>query len=431
MRKRIQKYQQGNFFSRLQPATSNSGFDFAQQMSLQTPQFTNQVNPGIAAMARAGDPNAIKMQTDYNASNFNQQLEIFQGETQDSVTTARAGGTEGSKIPFSQSKLGKGMNIAGQAALMVGDMMESTGKFSNYVTNNNTQLRKNISQAGRQVASMFGPIGMAIAGADSMIDATGGKSDASQGLGKANDFGNMVASIALPGLGWALPKGKKFSKDETVAQSSAFTGTNKFFDTVEGNSGGKFLFGADQHNSMAIRANAMQEDILAQLNDSKDRRAAASYNGTALGNEIELHGGIKTLRAKEGIKLDLLEARRILKNYKSKEPEIEVFREGGKVNVIPEGSLHKNRHRMEEVDDSFKDLTTKGIPVVTEGEGGELVQQAEIERNEIIFNLNVTKKLEELMQDGSEEAALEAGKLLAIEIIENTIDNTGLIKEIS
>jgi hypothetical protein len=36
-------------------------------------------------------------------------------------------------------------------------------------------------------------------------------------------------------------------------------------------------------------------------------------------------------------------------------------------------------------------LTKKGIPVVSESEGGELDQQAEIERNEIIFRLDVTK----------------------------------------
>jgi hypothetical protein len=44
--------------------------------------------------------------------------------------------------------------------------------------------------------------------------------------------------------------------------------------------------------------------------------------------------------------------------------------------------------------------------------------------------LEVTKKLEELMEDGSEEAALEAGKLLADEILNNTEDRTGLLNEI-
>ena len=69
-------------------------------------------------------------------------------------------------------------------------------------------------------------------------------------------------------------------------------------------------------------------------------------------------------------------------------------------------------------------ITKKGIPVVdTKGE-----QQAEIEKNEIIFRKEVTIKIEELAKDGSDEAALECGKLLATEILENTDDRTGLTK---
>ena len=109
--------------------------------------------------------------------------------------------------------------------------------------------------------------------------------------------------------------------------------------------------------------------------------------------------------------------------------EVRAFKEGGKVNsrdmnVIPEGALHARLNHMDN-----KDFTKKGIPVVAK-DGDKLEQTAEIERNEIIFNLSVTNKLEELMKDGSTKAALEAGKLLAEEILHNTIDNTGLIKEV-
>jgi hypothetical protein len=102
------------------------------------------------------------------------------------------------------------------------------------------------------------------------------------------------------------------------------------------------------------------------------------------------------------------------------EDEIPEFKEGGSFNVIPEGALHARLHHMENADN----LTKKGIPVVAEKEGGELEQQAEIEREEIIFRLEVTKKLEELAKDGSDKAAIEAGKLLVEEILNNTIDNT-------
>ena len=88
-------------------------------------------------------------------------------------------------------------------------------------------------------------------------------------------------------------------------------------------------------------------------------------------------------------------------------------------NVIPEGALHARLHHM----DNTEGLTQKGIPVIdNKGE-----QQAEIELNEIIFNLEVTKKLEELYKDGSDKAAIEAGKLLVQEILFNTNDRTGLI----
>lgn len=78
-------------------------------------------------------------------------------------------------------------------------------------------------------------------------------------------------------------------------------------------------------------------------------------------------------------------------------------------------------------------LTKKGIPVIDE----EGEQQAEIEHSEIIFTLEVTKKLEEYYEifysDESsnkekEQAALEAGKLLVYQILENTEDRTGLIE---
>ena len=99
-------------------------------------------------------------------------------------------------------------------------------------------------------------------------------------------------------------------------------------------------------------------------------------------------------------------------------PEIE---KTSQKNLIPEGALHKNKHHMEHTEG----LTQKGIPVIdNEGE-----QQAEIELDEIIFTLEVTKKLEELYKEGTDEAAIEAGKLLVKEILFNTDDRTGLISK--
>lgn len=101
------------------------------------------------------------------------------------------------------------------------------------------------------------------------------------------------------------------------------------------------------------------------------------------------------------------------------------YKNGGKMNVIPDGALHARLHHMD-----IDDITKKGIPVVIKKEDGEVEQQAEIERDEIIFNLELTQKLEKLWKDGSDGAAIEAGKILAEEILHNTIDNTGLINKI-
>ena len=103
------------------------------------------------------------------------------------------------------------------------------------------------------------------------------------------------------------------------------------------------------------------------------------------------------------------------------------FQNGGSINVIPDGALHARKHNME-----MDGITRKGIPVVSEKDG-EIEQQAEIEKEEIIFRLEVTQKLEELekkfysdesTQEEKDECALEAGKLLVSEILYNTQDNT-------
>lgn len=111
-----------------------------------------------------------------------------------------------------------------------------------------------------------------------------------------------------------------------------------------------------------------------------------------------------------------------------KELDIPEIEETTQKNVIPEGALHKNKHHMEHAEG----LTKKGIPVIDE----EGEQQAEIEHSEIIFTLEVTKKLEEYYQifyseessnKEKEQVALDAGKLLVYQILENTEDRTGLI----
>ena len=115
--------------------------------------------------------------------------------------------------------------------------------------------------------------------------------------------------------------------------------------------------------------------------------------------------------------------------YKSGWPQFfGKFQQGGSINIIPEGALHAHKHNMD-----MEGITPKGIPVVSNKEGGEVEQQAEIEREEIIYRKSVTEELERLCkifydentsQKEKDRVALEAGKLLVKETLYNTQDNT-------
>ena len=111
--------------------------------------------------------------------------------------------------------------------------------------------------------------------------------------------------------------------------------------------------------------------------------------------------------------------------------DVPEFQNGGSINVIPDGALHARKHNMD-----LEGITPKGIPVVSEKDNGKVEQQAEIEKEEVIFRLEVTQKLEELekkyyseeaSQKEKDEYALEAGKLITEELLHNTKDNAGLL----
>lgn len=106
--------------------------------------------------------------------------------------------------------------------------------------------------------------------------------------------------------------------------------------------------------------------------------------------------------------------------------------------VIPEGELHKNRH-----DIDLEGITKKGIPVITTDaenpttfqeiqNGGNIVEHAEIEKEEVIFSKELTDYVEEAREHwhNGEDNLLEVGKRIVKELITNTQDNTGLIDKL-
>lgn len=107
----------------------------------------------------------------------------------------------------------------------------------------------------------------------------------------------------------------------------------------------------------------------------------------------------------------------------------QAFKQGGQMNVIPEGALHARKNNME---GAGEDFTAKGIPVIdNQGE-----QQAEIEKEEVIFTKDLTEFLEENMKKYNEEdsdkdaIAIKVGKRLTKELLTNTDDRTGLIDKV-
>ena len=253
-----------------------------------------------------------------------------------------------------------------------------------------------------------------------------------------------LASVALKGLGSLFGAGVKSVKgntaNELVDTSSSYTGedalASKKFGLL-GLRGAKKYAGlvAQRQYNRDLAANVLQEgkdDLLAANNvQQQQMRDILSKNGDdwMYTNTLSAKNGAKI---KEVKRLSSLYNKRLISKEPLKEGTTVEFKNGGSINVIPEGALHARKNNLTEINPELEGITKKGIPVISK-EGGEMIQHAEIERSEIIFNLETTKKLESLREqynkseDKTEKdnLAIEAGKLLAQQIMENTIDNTG------
>lgn len=222
---------------------------------------------------------------------------------------------------------------------------------------------------------------------------------------------------------------------------SSYGGTTDVVDNALEKSGKKYGLlsgkGRNKANREIARAKLQQTKMGNIADEARDAFSNQSASLSMINNRnlLGMTGGYQqrgSYIGRNGLKLpsveDMEKARatvaRIRQQKKEASKTIEEFKEGGKMNVIPEGALHAHKHHMD-----VDGITPKGIAVVTQEEGG-VVQHAEIERNEIIFTKEVTEELERLYKDGSDEAAIQAGKLIAKQIIENTQDNTGLISEV-
>ena len=280
-------------------------------------------------------------------------------------------------------------------------------------------------------------------------------------------LGSNFFGITPIGLinGWGGKKSYTMMKDSMVQKENlgnmwnAYGSTLDLYQDAQHKAGKKYGYFSNnarkKANNVITRAALAREDLLdmnrqretgnirAGMTDANISKYALALNGGYQPLAVGRHGfkfqNVTPTKLYKLTKADKDKIKDIVKRAKNKEFKFldvrkedihnwdklpsdaapVAYQNGGVFNLIPEGALHARKHHME--DD--ENITKKGIPVVDNN--GK--QQAEIECNEIIFRKEVTDKIEQLSEDGSDDAAIECGKLLSIEIMENTQDRTNLI----
>lgn len=419
------------------------GKDWAADFGKSAEQIMAPTNSLIDFNAKMGDPLSMSLKFNRDSNKAIQDIKRFGGNS--STVTPNSG-------IFSKAKIGNTMNVAGGIADVVGSLIPQ--KEQSALT---TGLNQGYDAAANAVSAIPG-VGTIIGGA---MKVGGMLSDGLTALGVGTDQMTTADKILdskflkLTPLGLVNAIGAKkadtITKDNEAFErvGSSYGGTQSTVDDALTKSGKKYGLlsgGARNRANRQIHNAQMQQSKMSNIADEAQMAFAASNNPLlGLGTQLQLNGGYQqnTVKAgKSGLKMDRDFAKRVVKLSKGKKSKVQKiqeevraeevagFKNGGAVNVIPDGALHAHKHHLENVDEKFEEVTTKGIPVITEEKGGDIKQHAEVEREEIIFNLEVTKQLEKLMQDGSDEAAIEAGKLLVYEILENTVDNTGLLNTV-
>ena len=303
------------------------------------------------------------------------------------------------------------------------------------------QVRGGISDAAIQSGN---PIAMAIGVGSKLVDAIGAQTglnldniDKEAGKdagisGAARGFNNFMNYIPGNSMIWGAFASKTQNadviSDEVKDIQGAYGDSYGDLESAQKLSGKRFLFGRRKANKFINEANETNQKMQ-DIATTNTLRKQSDYGNDIMQQNLNRYAGTNYMYnavGKQGMKLMSIEQAKLIlmmrKNVEQK--ELQIFANGGAINIIPEGARHSRLNHLDEVHDDFEDVTKKGIPVVTPTEDGNLEQVAEVECGEIIFSKSVTEKLEELMKDGSDEAAIEAGKLLVKEIIKNTDDKT-------
>lgn len=180
-----------------------------------------------------------------------------------------------------------------------------------------------------------------------------------------------------------------------------------------------------------------QQDIMTDIAQEAEDAQLAS-NNPLLQNRLQISrtGGFQaTAVGEKGMKLEsnLYWARQLLSRMAKAQNTAQLYKDGGKMNIIPTGALHKELHHIDQ-----DNITKKGIPVVTDN-NGQIEQQAEIEKEEWILNAKQSNQIEELRdkynasidEQEKNQIAIEAGKIIVDELLYNTVDKGKLLKQVS
>ena len=187
---------------------------------------------------------------------------------------------------------------------------------------------------------------------------------------------------------------------------------------------GTHLLNYDTYNGKTYVFPEIQQDPAGNLWWYKDR---------ALDRALERNNVLEM--TPEEAELFVKEYKKYYPNYKpfkmENGGELSYFKQGGQMNVIPEGALHARKNNME---GAGEDFTSKGIPVVDNN--GE--QQAEIEREEWTMTKELTDDVEkwykeyykkDISQKDKDELAIKCGKRITKELLHNTDDRANLISK--
>lgn len=397
-----------------------------------TPLSNNYLIPQSSKMSkliRLNTPNISSLGTQYLNVSQPQIKPVDLNKISSAMAkTPKASGFNGLQSSLNQSSL-------------IAPLNQSLSSISNAIAPKTPSLTNSIGSLGSSVISQINPTaGLANNVGDLAVSSIFGK-DKSNPSDTGGQIVNQVANVgsmfgpigmaagvgvkALNALGTTKIKGN--TMDDRTSQSTGFSGT------IANNQEDKniSIFGNKSKQKNKVAKQQQKLNTISGILKRSDDAFETANNFDITNNQIDYTKGFRF--GKEGIKLPekkevesiklLLKKTESISSNKSNDKTLK-FEKGGAVNIIPDGSLHAHNHNLSDVDDKFKDVTSKGLPVVSYDEGGNLVQAAEIEKEEIIFHKEVTDELEKLKKDGSEEAMIKAGKLLTKEIMENTIDYT-------